>query len=131
MFRKAVDAVREFHETFGCHIGDKPEFPDMETRHVRLNLLEEEINELHHAEFNNDLVETADAIGDCIYILIGTAISYGIDINGVFDAIHRNNMTKVWPDGTVHLSKEKGKEGKILKPPNFEKVDLKSIIYKK
>lgn len=129
MLSKAVDAVRKFHETFGAYISKEPVLPNRELRHIRLNLLEEEVNELHHAEFNNDLIEIADAIGDCIYILLGTTLSYGIDIDKVFKAIHKNNMSKVWPDGTVHHSKEKGKEGKVLKPPGFERVDLKNIVY--
>jgi predicted HAD superfamily Cof-like phosphohydrolase len=86
--------VREFHETFGLPIGSRPALPAEGERDLRWNLLAEEFDELGAAEASDDLVEIADALGDMVCVIYGTALSYGIDLDAVVAEIHRSNMTK-------------------------------------
>jgi predicted HAD superfamily Cof-like phosphohydrolase len=75
------------------------------------------------------LVESADAICDCIYILIGTAHELGIadKLSACFDEVQRSNMSKLGEDGKPIYRED----GKVQKGPNYEKPNLKHIIYGK
>jgi predicted HAD superfamily Cof-like phosphohydrolase len=117
--------VRDFHQAFGQRIGDKPEFPDVSERTLRMKLITEEFNELCDAEEANDLVEVADALADIIYIACGTAVSYGIPLDDVFAEVHRSNMAKL-VDGKV-IRRE---DGKVKKPEGWTAPDVKGVLNK-
>jgi len=119
--------VKQFHETYGSYIGKNPELPDQEERKLRKSLLQEEFNEYLTGEENNDIVEIADALGDMLYVIYGTAITYGIPLDEVFEEIHNSNMSKLGADG-LPIYRD---DGKILKGPNYFKPNLRSIIDKK
>lgn len=59
-----------------------------------------------------------------LYVVYGAAVTYGIDLEPIFDEIHRSNMSKLWPDGTV----QKREDGKVLKPPTYSPADLEPIL---
>lgn len=99
-----------------------PVIPELGTCLFRFKLLEEELNELKDAFFADSLTGVADAIGDILYIAIGAAVECGINIEPVFDEIHRSNMTKLI--GGVKLRSD----GKILKGPKYEPPELLPII---
>ena len=82
---------------------------------LRLGLIDEEFTELKDALDDNDIVEVADAISDLLYVVLGTAISYGIPIDKVFEEVHRSNLSKLDANGKP-IRRE---DGKILKGPNF------------
>lgn len=132
--------VREFHENSGATINDKPTILSDKDQILRVKLIEEEGKELAFDAFgwqevyanagkvigftkgkSMDLVETADAIGDLLYVVLGTAVSCGIDIEPVFAEIHRSNMTK-FIDG------HRREDGKWIKGPSYEPANLKPII---
>ena len=124
MVKDAVDKVKEFHS--------KAEYPinttlDIDTirqeKELRKRLLVEEVSEYIHAEDDNDIIEIADSLADMIYIICGTAITYGIPLDKVFDEVHRSNMTK-FKHGVIRRE-----DGKILKPDDYEPPKLKEIIY--
>lgn len=115
--------VKDFHQAFGQRIGEKPEFPDVSERTLRMKLITEEFNELCDAEKANDLVEVADALADIIYIACGTAVSYGIPLDDVFTEVHRSNMAKL-VDGKV-IRRE---DGKIQKPTDWSPPDVERIL---
>jgi len=117
--------VRDFHQAFGQRIGEKPEFPDIEERKLRIKLLDEEVFEYTDAEYADDLVEIADALADIIYIACGTAVSYGIPLDDVFAEVHRSNMAKL-VDGKV-IRRE---DGKVQKPEGWTAPDIKSVLEK-
>lgn len=126
--KKQAAQIKEFHEFFGFNVHSEPQIPSAEVITLRDNLIREEVDELLEASKNGDIVEAADAIGDILYVLLGTACEYGlIDMTEeIFDLIHTNNMKKVWPDGTVH----KREDGKVIKPEGFEKVALSTLFEK-
>jgi predicted HAD superfamily Cof-like phosphohydrolase len=117
--------VMEFHRAFGQRIGEQPALPEMEERNLRYLLLEEEFNEYEKAESENDLVEIADALADIIYIACGTAVSYGIPLDKIFEEVHRSNMAKL-VDGKVL----RRKDGKIQKPAGWTAPDVAGILNK-
>jgi predicted HAD superfamily Cof-like phosphohydrolase len=116
--------VKQFHEIYNCNIGSRPVFPCDDERELRKKLLKEEFDEYLRAEEDNDLVEVADALGDMLYIIYGTAVSYGLPINDIFDEIHNSNLSKLDENGNP-IRRE---DGKILKGPNYFKPDISSII---
>lgn len=116
--------VKQFHEIYDCNIGVQAAFPNDAERDLRKKLLQEEFEEYLKAEADNNLVEVADALGDMLYIIYGTAVSYGIPINEIFDEIHNSNLSKLDENG-LPIRRE---DGKILKGPNYFKPDISSII---
>jgi predicted HAD superfamily Cof-like phosphohydrolase len=118
--------VKDFHVAFGQRVGEKLKFPDNNERQLRMRLLDEEFEEYRNAEYDNDIVEIADALADIIYIACGTAVSYGIPLDEIFNEVHRSNMAKL-VDGKV-IRRE---DGKIQKPEGWTPPDIKSIIESK
>lgn len=112
--------VLAFHEKFGCVIGERPAFPDEATAALRCNLIKEEFKELNDAIAAGDLVEVADALADLLYVVHGSAITFGIDIRPIFAEVHASNMRK---DGGGSRP-----DGKILKPPGWQPPNLAPIL---
>ena len=128
-----IDDVKAFHEKFGVPAVDKPQVPSVERVKLRGALVTEEFNEFIRAIgftvhgqvevdpfYAVDMVETADAIADLIYVLIGTAHEFGIPLQAVWDAVHASNMAKV---GGGQDSK-----GKIQKPPGWVAPDVAGVL---
>lgn len=67
----------------------------------RLHHLTEELSELADAFAEDDVVEMADALGDLLYLVLGTGNTLGMDLGDVLLEVHRSNMTKV-PNGSGH-----------------------------
>ena len=116
--------VYDFTVAFGQRVGENAELPDRNERMLRIDLLTEEVEEYLEGESNNDIVEIADALADIIYIVCGTAVSYGIPLNKVFEEVHRSNMAKL-VDGKV-LRRE---DGKIMKPEGWTPPDINKILF--
>lgn len=124
MTKTMFEMVRDFHTAFGQRVGEKPEFPDSEfERALRIKLMTEEMKEYEQAEHNNDLNNLAVELADIIYIACGTAVSYGIPLDEVFNAIHQANMNKL-VDGKV-IRRE---DGKIKKPDGWQPADIAGIL---
>lgn len=116
--------VKEFQTAVGQNVGTKPEFPDDKERCLRIRLLEEEFNEYLHGESKDDLENIAKELADIIYIVCGTAVSYGIPLDRVFDEVHRSNMAKLVDGKPIRRE-----DGKILKPEGWTAPDIKTILY--
>lgn len=120
----AMRSLREWHQRFGVPAISAPSFPGPIRATLRVKLIEEEAEEFRAASESGDVVEAADAIGDLLYVVYGAALEWGIDADAVFAEVHRSNMTKVWPDGTVHYRED----GKVIKPPTYSKADIKGVV---
>jgi hypothetical protein len=83
---------------FGQTVNTTPQLEllknDDALRKLRLDLIDEEVKELHEACDNDDFVEVIDACGDILYVVFGMCATYGININEAFNIIHKSNMTK-------------------------------------
>lgn len=114
--------VAEFHRKFDIVLRDVPAVPDEATRELRVRLIDEEFNELKEALAQRDLVGIAKELADLLYVVYGTAVSYGIDMGPVFREVHRSNLSKV--------GGYKRSDGKWVKPPTYSPAHLAPILEK-
>lgn len=112
--------VEQFHRTFDIIVQSLPTAPDEATKTLRLKLIEEEFGELNEALSRNDITAIAKELADMLYVVYGTAVSCGIDMEPVFQEVHRSNMTKV--------GGHKRADGKWMKPPHYSPASLKPIL---
>ena len=63
--------VKTFMNTYGQEVKDKPEFPNAKIVQLRIDLIQEELNELKEAINDKDIVEVADALTDILYVTYG------------------------------------------------------------
>lgn len=127
--KKQLDAVRQFHTSFGLGVSETPRTDLGEAVNLlRFNLMKEENEEYLEAVQNNDIIEIADALGDMLYILCGTIIEHGLQhkIEDVFNEIQRSNMSKLDVNGKPIYRED----GKVLKGPNYFKPDFTKILGK-
>lgn len=116
---KMQKQVRDFHIEMDLWYKDSPWMLNVEAKKRRVTLIAEELSELKSALLVNDMIETVDAIADLLYVVIGTAVELGVDIEPFFDAVHRSNMTK--SDG------HKREDGKLVKPDTYEPANLRKV----
>ena len=116
--------VKAFMNTYGQDVNEKASFPEDTIVQLRVDLIEEELNELKEAIKNNDLVEVADALTDILYVTYGAGHSFGVDLDKCFDEVQRSNMSKLGEDGNPIYNDS----GKVMKGPNYSAPDLKKII---
>lgn len=64
---------------------------------LRIRLMMEELGELLSAIGTDDLVEVADGLADLVYVTLGTAVAFGIDLPAVWAQVHAANMAKLLP----------------------------------
>jgi predicted HAD superfamily Cof-like phosphohydrolase len=133
-----VEAVEQFHEAF-----DSPKDVRLEStgrskyaaiNQMRFNLMFEELGELTDAmhEYMNAegdgqekaALEVIDAITDLLYVVIGFAVTFGIDIETAFERVHSSNMSKLGRDGKP-LFRE---DGKVMKGPDFMPPVLEDLV---
>lgn len=127
MTKSTLEQVQEFHDTYGLPIESEQTTGSEKTKELRINLLQEELNELKEALENDDLVETLDALIDLQYVLDGAFLSFGMqNVKGAaFNEVHRSNMSKLGEDGKpIHREGD----GKVMKGPNYFKPDMVQFI---
>ncbi len=116
----AQKMVQEFHKQFEIHIASTPSVPDEPTQILRNRLIQEEFEEFQEAMDRKDLPNMAKELADLLYVVYGTAVSLGIDIEPVFKEVHRSNMSKV--------GGYKREDGKWVKPPTYSPANTLPII---
>lgn len=128
--------VHEFHEVFGARIADE------DTSRARLNrwtLIKEEFDEVGDeiADRNSEIwtgegrkqyskanrERLLKELADLVYVLYGTAVDMGMDLDEAVRRVHTSNMSKL-PAGGVVLYRE---DGKVLKPSTYRPPDLRNI----
>ncbi|HQV12175.1 MAG TPA: MazG nucleotide pyrophosphohydrolase domain-containing protein [Nitrospira sp.] len=114
------DMVAEFHRKFDIPVGEKPAIPPDTTRQLRVRLIQEEFAELQEAMTAQDLPAVAKELADLLYVVYGTAVSYGVDMDPVFREVHRSNLSKV--------GGHKREDGKWVKPPTYSPADVKPLL---
>lgn len=118
--KDSQEKVREFHRKFQVYISQQPVVPPAKVRELRKELIEEELVEFERASDAGDMIGVADGLGDLLYVVLGAACAWGLNIEPIFDEIHRSNMTK---EGG-HLSPS----GKIIKPDGYSPPNLAPLI---
>ena len=112
--------VAEFHRSFDILVGAVPTVPDDATQRLRLRLIQEEFDELKEALQRADDAAIAKELADLLYVVYGTAVSCGIDMEPVFREVHRSNMTKV--------GGHKREDGKWVKPPTYSPASVAPLL---
>ena len=146
--KKSVDPlhlVHEFHVTYGHPVASVPAPTSPHRTRLRLSLIAEEFFELLDAstpvsspiakrEVQNliqdepldiDLVGTADALADLVYVIYGYALELGIPLSDILEEVHASNMSKLDPTTGLPLYRE---DGKVLKGSNFREPDIGGIL---
>lgn len=128
VFQSNYQKVREFHKAFSvpldCTI-------DKKNTYLRADLIGEEFFEVNREFFDDfdldntsifrvketvDVKNLAKELADLLYVVYGTAATFGIDIDRVFDEVHQSNMSKLGKDGKPVYRED----GKVLKGPNYQ-----------
>jgi predicted HAD superfamily Cof-like phosphohydrolase len=118
-------AVAEFHNAFDLPMRQLPSASVGEAlAALRVALLEEEVGEFVAASEKGDLVAIADALADITYVVYGTALTYGIDLDSVLSEVHRSNMSKLDSDGKPLIRAD----GKVLKSERYFPPDIASVL---
>lgn len=100
--------VMEFHRKLNHPIGLTPSISRPE---FRAELIREEAKETVDAILAGDFVEAVDGLCDLLYVTFGAAIEFGINLEPIFDEVHRSNLAKA--GGKVRA------DGKTLKPEGW------------
>ena len=116
--------VWQFMHSFGQETLMKPTLPDVDLAELRLDLIQEEVDELAQAIIDQDIVEIADALTDILYVTYGAGHAFGIDLDTCFTEVHRSNMSKLGIDGKPIYRQD----GKVLKGRGYTPPQLAKII---
>jgi len=112
--------VEKFHRTFDILVHPSPTVVDEQTRELRIRLIQEEFEELKEALVRGDLESISKELADLLYVVYGTAVSHGIDLDPVFREVHRSNMSKV--------GGYKREDGKWVKPATYSPACIEPIL---
>jgi len=92
---------------------------------LRSNLIYEESSEVLVELASEDVDKAAltKELADLLYVVYGTAITFGLPLDTVFNRVHASNMSKL-VDGKP-LYRE---DGKVLKGPNYQPPKLDDLF---
>jgi predicted HAD superfamily Cof-like phosphohydrolase len=148
-----LEKVKCFHEMFKAPVLESPQIPSKERCELRINLIQEELNEMKDAIEKEDIIEIADSLGDLMVVLCGSILEFGMGdkFNKIFENIHKSNMSKACSsieeaektlefynqkDGTEGYYKEFGDkwivyrngDNKILKSIEYLPADINGVL---
>jgi len=112
--------VEEFHKKFDILVHTSPTDASEDTRRLRIRLIQEEFDELKESMVEGNLAALAKEMADLLYVVYGTAVSYGIDMEPVFREVHRSNLSKV--------GGYKREDGKWVKPPTYSPAKIEPLL---
>jgi predicted HAD superfamily Cof-like phosphohydrolase len=129
-----TDMVREFSLATG---GSPPFELDSAFDHMKLDLIEEEYEELSDAILNElgpilDEHVTPEQLRenvlkelcDIVYVILGYAIYRGWDFDTAFNRVHQSNMSKIPEDGVI----KRREDCKVLKPDTYKPANLGNLV---
>lgn len=117
-----TDMVREFTEAMGQPVDVAP---TRSLLSLRSKLIYEETTEVLVELESKELDKAAltKELSDLLYVVYGTAITFGLPLDIVFSRVHQSNMSKL-VDGKP-LYRE---DGKVLKGPNYKPPMLDDLF---
>ena len=105
--------VRDFHRTMEV---SRRVTPGFHHEWLRRDLIAEEARETLDAIKHGDFPEAIDGLCDLIYVCLGAADVWGVDLSPIFAEVHRANMAKV--------GATRREDGKIEKPADWTPPDI-------
>ena len=137
--------VRQFHEVYNLPLPTDAPNVDRDRVHMRMALIAEEFAELVGSVYGaeareliesafaaavskddhtRDVVETADALGDIIYVVYGMALEMGIPIENVMAEIQASNLSKLGDDGKPIYRED----GKVMKGSGYFRPNIRRAL---
>ena len=104
---------------------ENPGYYDSRKNQIDLyfRLVKEEFEELSLAVREHDIIETADACADLVWVIEGLMYSAGIDPQTVWDEVARSNNSK-----TVNGVLIKRDDGKVMKPETYSSPNIQKVL---
>ena len=118
------EKVKNFMQTFGQEVKNKPSFSSDKINSLRFDLIKEELDELKAALDNKDLLEVADALTDILYVTYGAGHAFGINLDNCFDEVQKSNMSKLGENDKPIYNDA----GKVMKGPKYFKPNLNKFV---
>ena len=118
------EKVGLFMKKFGQEVKTTPNLSSEKINKLRINLINEELEEFKEAIKNNDIKEVADALTDILYVTYGAGHAFGVDLDKCFEEVQNSNMSKLGEDGKPIYNEA----GKVMKGPNYFKPNLSKFI---
>jgi len=124
--KEQIKLLERFHEAFGHPVSKQPVFLTEERMVLRINLIQEELNELEESMLVNYTPDIVKEICDLLVVTFGTIVELGIQdiVEDAFAEVMRSNMTKLGVDGKPIYRED----GKILKSPLYEEADIARVL---
>ena len=103
----------------------------LDLMNFRLKLVFEEIQEMATAAldveeepYNHEQTRLMEKLlkemCDVVYVIKGTAVSFGMDFDEAYKRVHKSNMSK--------LPLTKDDNGKVLKGPNYKPPSMEGLV---
>ena len=118
------EKVGLFMKTFGQEVKTKAGFSSDKINKLRIDLIEEELEELRDAINKKDLKETVDALTDILYVAYGAGHAFGVNLDKCFEEVQNSNMSKLGADGKPIYNEK----GKVMKGPNYFQPNLNQFL---
>ena len=116
----AIADVRDFHRRLRIPTQSVPNVPNDTIKQLRKRLITEEYWETIQSLDADNLPKLADGLADLIYVALGCAAAYGIDLRPVWKLVHETNLAK--ENGPIR------EDGKRLKPDGWAPPDIEHIL---
>lgn len=134
--RDKINKLKIFQKSFNSTFSDEPVLLAPKDFELRYKLMKEENEEYLQASQDGNMVEVADALGDQLFVLLGTIVSHGMQdiIDDIFNEITASNMSKLDENGKPIINGQNGvleedkPLGKVLKSPNYWKPNLEKFF---
>ena len=111
-------------KTFGQEVKTNASLSSDKINKLRIDLIEEELEELKDAINKKDLKETVDALTDILYVAYGAGHAFGVNLDKCFEEVQNSNMSKLGEDGKPIFNEN----GKVMKGPNYFKPNLSQFL---
>ena len=118
------EKVGLFMKTFGQEVKTNAGFSSDKINKLRIDLIEEELEELKEAIHKKDLKETVDALTDILYVVYGAGHAFGVNLDKCFEEVQNSNMSKLGENGKPIFNEK----GKVMKGPNYLKPNLSQFL---
>lgn len=124
------DDVGQFHNQLDLpHLGDglEPRLLSTQDFRYRIACIDEEKRELIEAHARGDLADFADALGDIVWFVLGTAQLAHVPFNEIWREIKRANLEKRrWVEGDP--MKPRNTTIEVTKLPGWKAPDIRTVL---
>lgn len=92
-----MEKMKEFHTMFEVPIAKKPKLLSPKDNIRRLTLITSEVGELGDSIRQGNIIETADALGDILYVTFGMAVEMGLHMKQAYGKTKFKNLIILSP----------------------------------